>query len=272
MTAELTVGTTPKSLPMLDGKVVVVSGVGPGLGRSIAVRSAMAGAKVVLAARTESRLTAVADEVHALGGTALCVPTDLTDGDSVSALADAVVSEFGRVDALVNNAFVQPPHERLLDAEFDSVRQGMDINLLAALDLTRKLAPALIESQGSVVLINSMVLRNQLPNFGAYRIMKAGLLALARSLSVELGPLGVRVNSVAPGYIWADSVKRMFEKQAAQRGVPFQQVYDEVAADTDLRRLPEPDDIANTVVFLASDFARAITGQCLDVNCGHTHN
>jgi len=272
MTAEMTVRTTPKPLPMLEDKVVVVSGVGPGLGRSIAVRSALAGARVVLAARTESRLTAVAEEVRALGGTALCVPTDLTDGDSVSALADRTLAEFGRVDALVNNAFVQPPHERLLDAEFDSVRRGIDVNLLAALDLTRKLAPALVESQGSVVLINSMVLRNQLPNFGAYRIMKAGLLALARSLSVELGPSGVRVNSVAPGYIWADSVKRMFEKQSEARGVPFQQVYDEVAAGTDLRRLPEPDDIANTVVFLSSDYARAIAGQCVDVNCGHTHH
>lgn len=272
MTAEIPVSATPAALPFLDGKVVVVSGVGPGLGRSIAMRSAMAGAKVVLAARTESRLLSVAEEIGDLGGTALCVPTDLTDDDSVSALVDSALAEFGRVDAVVNNAFVQPPYERLLDVAFDEVRRGMDINLLAALNLTRKLAPALIESQGSVVMINSIVLRNQLPAFGSYRVMKAGLLALARSLSVELGPLGVRVNSVAPGYIWADSVKRLFEKQAAERGVPFQQVYDEVAADTDLRRLPEPDDIANTVVFLASDFARAVTGQCLDVNCGHTHN
>lgn len=272
MTAETTVAPARAALPMLDGKVVVVSGVGPGLGRSIAVRSAMAGAKVVLAARTEARLAAVADEIRGAGGVALTVPTDLTDGESVSALADTALAEFGRVDALVNNAFVQPPHERLLDTAFDSVRQGLDINLLAALDLTRKLAPALIESQGSVVMINSVVLRNQLPSMGAYRIMKSGLLALARGLSVELGPHGVRVNSVAPGYIWADSVKRMFEKQAAARGVPYQQVYDEVAADTDLRRLPEPDDIADTVVFLASDFARAIAGQCVDVNCGHTHH
>ncbi|PTR19867.1 NAD(P)-dependent dehydrogenase (short-subunit alcohol dehydrogenase family) [Rhodococcus sp. OK519] len=272
MTAETTAPAVRAALPMLEDKVVVVSGVGPGLGRAIAVRSAMAGAKVVLAARTEARLAAVADEVRELGGVALTVPTDLTNGDSVSALADAALAEFGRVDALVNNAFVQPPHERLLDAAFDSVRQGMDINLLAALDLTRKLAPALIESQGSVVMINSVVLRNQLPSMGAYRIMKSGLLALARGLSVELGPLGVRVNSVAPGYIWADSVKKMFEKQAAARGVPFQQVYDEVAVDTDLRRLPEPDDIADTVVFLASDFARAVAGQCVDVNCGHTHH
>ncbi len=89
---------------------------------------------------------------------------------------------------------------------------------------------------------------------------------------MELGPLGVRVNSVAPGYIWADSVKVWFDRLAAERGVDPTVVHDEIAAGTDLRRLPEPDDIANTAVFLASDFARAITGQCIDVNCGHTHH
>ncbi|MGK2242818.1 MAG: NAD(P)-dependent dehydrogenase (short-subunit alcohol dehydrogenase family), partial [Rhodococcus sp. (in: high G+C Gram-positive bacteria)] len=125
---------------------------------------------------------------------------------------------------------------------------------------------------GSVVMVTSMVLRNQLPGFGAYRIMKSGLLAMARSLSIDLGPKGVRVNSVAPGYIWADSVKNMFEKKAAEAGVDPKVIYDEIAAGADLRRLPEPDDIANAVVFLLSDSARAITGQCLDVNCGHTHH
>ncbi|MGH3352995.1 MAG: SDR family oxidoreductase [Nocardioides sp.] len=256
----------------LEGRVVLVSGVGPALGRSVAVRSALAGARVVVAARTESRLDAVVDEIRGLGGEAVAVPTDLTDDASVTNLAAQAQAAFGRLDAVVHNGFVQPAQVRVLDADLDDIRQGLEINLLAALNLTRKLVPALVESQGSVVMINSMVLRNQLPGFGAYRIMKSGLLALARSLSVELGPQGVRVNSVAPGYIWADSVKRWFERQAAERGVDPGDVYAEIAAGADLRRLPEPDDIANAVVFLASDLARAITGQCLDVNCGHTHN
>lgn len=259
-------------VPLLEGKVVLVSGVGPGLGRSLAMQSSLAGARVVLAARTRSRLDAVAEEVRDHGGEAVVVTTDLTDDASVEDLAGTAYDAFGRLDSVVHNAFVQPARVRLLDAEPDDVRRGLDINLMAALNLTRALVPALVESQGSVVMINSMVLRNQLPGLGAYRIMKAGLLALARSLSVELGPQGVRVNSVAPGYIWADSVKTWFERQAAERGVDASVVYDEVAAQTDLRRLPEPDDIANTAVFLASDHARAITGQCVDVNCGHTHH
>jgi NAD(P)-dependent dehydrogenase (short-subunit alcohol dehydrogenase family) len=100
---------------------------------------------------------------------------------------------------------------------------------------------------------------------------KAGLLAMAQSLATELGPQGVRVNSVAPSYIWAGTLQAYFAYLAQKRGVPARQVYDETAATTDLRRLPEPDDIADVVVFLASDLARAVTGQCVDVNAGEFH-
>jgi len=261
-----------RDFAMLEDKVVLISGAGPGLGRSLALRSAAAGARVVLAARTASRLETLADEVRAAGGEAVCIPTDLADPAAVAALAEQAVDAFGRVDTLIQNANVQPPQIGVLEAPLDDVREGLEINVLSALNLVRELAPELERSQGSVVMVNSMVLRNQLPGFGAYRVMKSGLLALARSLSIELGPRGVRVNSVAPGYIWAESVKRFFAWQAKQRGVDPSVVYAEVAAGTDLRRLPEPDDIANAAVFLASDLARAITGQCLDVNCGHTHH
>jgi NAD(P)-dependent dehydrogenase (short-subunit alcohol dehydrogenase family) len=101
---------------------------------------------------------------------------------------------------------------------------------------------------------------------------KSALLALAQSLATELGPQGIRVNSVAPGYIWGDSLKWYFGHLAEQRGVTAQQVHDETAATTDLRRLPEPDEVANAVVFLASPMASAITGQCLDVNSGEYHH
>ncbi len=260
------------NLAMLEGKVVLISGAGPGLGRSLALRSTAAGARVILAARTAAKLETLADEVRECGGTAVCIPTDLTDAAAVAALAEQSVAAFGRVDTVLQNANVQPPQIGILEADVDDVRQGLEVNLLSALNLVRELAPELERNEGSVVMINSMVLRNQLPGFGSYRVMKSGLLALARSLSIELGPRGVRVNSVAPGYIWADSVKRFFEWQAKKRGVDPSEIYAEVAAGTDLRRLPEPDDIANAAVFLASDLARAITGQCLDVNCGHTHH
>ncbi|GAA1958384.1 SDR family oxidoreductase [Amycolatopsis minnesotensis] len=257
---------------LLAGKVVLVSGIGPGLGRSIAVRSALAGADVVLAARTESRLAEVAGEIGALGRRAVTVPTDITDESSAEALAGKAVEAFGRVDTLVHNAFAIPPIMDLADVDLDAVRAGFETNVLAALRLTRLCTPALEESGGSVVMINSAVLRHSRRTFGAYKMAKASLLALAQSLASELGPRGVRVNSVAPGYIWADSLKWYFGYLAKERGVPPEQVYAETAETIDLRRLPEPDEIADTVVFLASALARCVTGQCLDVNGGEYHH
>jgi NAD(P)-dependent dehydrogenase (short-subunit alcohol dehydrogenase family) len=257
---------------MLQDKVVVVAGVGPGLGRSIALQSARAGADVVLAARTASRLDEVAKEVTALGRRGLAVPADITDDGAARRLAEAAVDAFGRIDTLVYNALAMPPIADLADVDLDAVRVGLDANVISALRLTRLFTPALTASRGSVVMINSMVVRYSQRTFGPYKMAKAALLALAQTLATELGPQGIRVNSVAPGHIWSDSLKWYFGYLAKQRDVDTQQIYDETAATIDLRKLPEPDEIADAVVFLASGMARAITGQCLDVNSGEYHH
>ncbi len=257
---------------LLRDRVVVVSGVGPGLGRAIAVRSALAGADLVLAARTEARLDEVAQEITDLGRRAVTVVTDVNDDASAGQLAKAALDAFGRVDTLVNNAFAMPPMAELETVDLDAVRAAFETNVLAALRMTRLFAAALAEQRGSVVMINSAVLRHSRRTFGAYKLTKSALLAVAQSLATELGPRGIRVNSVAPGYIWADSLQWYFSHLARKRGVDPQQVYDETAATIDLRKLPEPDEIADAVVFLTSDLARAITGQCLDVNGGEYHH
>ncbi|MFF4378196.1 SDR family oxidoreductase [Kitasatospora sp. NPDC092039] len=257
---------------MLEDKVVVVSGVGPGLGRSIALRAAHAGADVVLAARTGSRIAEIAAEVERTGRRALAVPTDITDDESAAALVKAATETFGRIDALVNNAFAVPPLVDLGEVELSDVRAGFETNVYAALRLTRLFSPALAENRGSVVMINSAVIRHSKRLFGAYKMSKAALLSLAQSLATELGPQGVRVNTVAPGYIWADALREGFGQWAAQRGVTVQDIYDEVAATLDLGRLPEPDEVADAVLFLMSPLSRAVTGHCLDVNAGEYHH
>jgi NAD(P)-dependent dehydrogenase (short-subunit alcohol dehydrogenase family) len=257
---------------LLQDRVVVVSGVGPGLGRSIAVRSAEEGADLVLAARTESRLDEVAKEVTGLGRRALAVPTDISDPAAAERLRDAALEAFGRADALVHNALAMPPIKDLGAVDLDAMRAAFDTNVVGALRLTRLFTPALIESSGSVTVINSMVVRFSQRTMGPYKATKAALLAVAQSLASELGPQGVRVNSVAPGHIWGDSLQWYFGYLARKRGVDPQEIYDETAANIDLRRLPVPDEIADTVVFLSSPMARAITGQCIDVNCGEYHH
>jgi len=256
---------------LLRDKVVVVSGVGPGLGRSLAVRSAHAGADVVLAARTESRLTEVAKEIDELGRRALVVPTDIDDPAAAERLVESTMDTFGRVDALVNNAFAMPPMQELVDVDLDALRAAFETNVLAALRLSRLFVPALESTKGAVVMINSAVLRHSRRLFGPYKMAKSSLLALAQSLASEVGPRGIRVNSVAPGYIWGDNLKFYFAYLAHKRGITEDEVYSETAATIDLRKLPEPDEIADAAVFLASEMARAITGQCLDVNGGEYH-
>jgi len=251
--------------------VLVVSGVGPGLGRAIALRGAAAGADVVLAARSKAFLEEVREGVEALGRRALAVPTDVTSQAQAESLVEAAVGAFGRVDALVNNAFAMPPMRDLSKVDLEALRESLDVTVLGALRLTRLFAPHLAESGGSVVMINSAVLRHSRRTFGAYKMAKAALHAVASSLATELGPQGIRVNSVAPSYIWAESLMAYFGYQAVKRGVDPQQVYDEAAATTDLKRLATPEEVADAVIFLASQGARAITGQCLDVNCGEFH-
>jgi NAD(P)-dependent dehydrogenase (short-subunit alcohol dehydrogenase family) len=257
---------------VLQDKVVVVSGIGPGLGRELAVRSAQSGADVVLAARTESRLLEVAKEVEATGRRALAVPTDITDDESVQTLAKLATETFGRVDAVVHNAYAEPPFADFVDVEIDDIRSSFETTVYGALRLTRSFSAALKETEGSIVMINSIVVRESKPQFGPYKMGKTALLSLAQTLASELGPQGIRVNSVVPGFIWTDAMKEAFQYQAYEHGISLQEVYDGIAADMDLRRLPEPAEVANTALFLASDLARAVTGQSLDVNAGSYHH
>jgi NAD(P)-dependent dehydrogenase (short-subunit alcohol dehydrogenase family) len=253
---------------ILEDKIVVVAGVGPGLGRSIAVQAAKAGADVVLAARTESRLADVADEIKQLGRRTVQVGTDINSEESAQNLVDTTLAEFGRIDALVNNAFAIPPLGDLATVDLDQVRAGFETNVLGALRLTRLFAPALAESTGSVVMINSSVLRHSSQPYGAYKMAKSALLAMSQSLATELGEQGIMVNSVLPGYIWGGTLKGYFEHQAGKYGTTVDDIYKAAAVNSDLKRLPTEDEVASAILFMASDLSSGITGQALDVNCG----
>ncbi|TJZ75732.1 SDR family oxidoreductase [Rhodococcus oryzae] len=257
---------------LLQDKVVVISGVGPALGRTLALRCAAAGADLVLAARTQSRLDEVAKEVTDLGRRAVTVSTDITDQASAENLIAASVDAYGKVDVLVNNAFSVPSMKPLARTDYQHIRDSIELTVLGALRLTQLFTPALEESKGAVVNINSMVLRHSQERYGSYKMAKSALLAMSQSLATELGPKGIRINSVAPGYIWGDTLKQYFEHQAKKFGITVEQIYEHTAAATDLKRLPETEEIADAVIFLASPMASAITGQCLDVNCGEFHH
>ena len=124
------------------------------------------------------------------------------------------------------------------------------------------------ETGGSIVVVNSAVLWQTEPDHGAYKITKAALLHASQSLAAELGPRGVRVNSIAPNYIYEDKNKMYFDWMASERGVTHQDIYDELAARADLKRLASPEELADAALMLASPYARSVTGICLDVSLG----
>jgi len=254
--------------PMLENKVVVISGVGPALGTTLARRFAEAGADLVLAARTAERLTEVADQVKSMGRRALAVSTDITDDEQVANLVTRSLEEYGKVDVLINNAFRVPSMKPLADTTFQHIRDAIELTVLGALRISQGFTPALAESKGSVVNVNSMVIRHSQPKYGAYKMAKAALLAMSHSLSTELGAQGIRVNTVAPGYIWGGTLQSYFTHQAGKFGTTVEEIYNAAAAGSDLKRLPTEDEVASAILFLASDLASGITGATLDVNCG----
>jgi len=258
-----------KEMGLLKGKVAIVSGIGPGLGRATALKLAEAGANVVLAARTEARLAEVADEVRALGVQALAVPTDLAEPQDCEALVEKSIAEFGRVDVLVNNAFMMPPFRRLDEYNVAKIQQSFEVNLFAPLRLSQAVIPHMrAAGEGSIVMIGSVILRKQTVNYGPYKVAKHALLGLTRSLAAENGPDGIRVNMVAPGYIGAAVVGLVAQMDAAARGIPEAQARQSILDTLMLRRAAEPEEIADAILFFASGMSRSITAQCLDVTAG----
>ena len=256
---------------MLDGRVVVISGVGPALGTTLARRCAREGADLVLAARTAERLDDVAKELTDSGRRAVAVTTDITDDEQVHNLVEASLAAYGKVDVLINNAFRVPSMKPLAGTTFQHIRDAIELTVLGALRLIQGLTPALAETRGSIVNVNSMVIRHSQAKYGAYKMAKSALLAMSQSLATELGEQGIRVNSVAPGYIWGDTLKSYFTHQAGKYGTSVEEIYSATAASSDLKRLPTEDEVASAILFLGSDLSSGITGQTLDVNCGEYH-
>jgi len=255
---------------LLDGKVALVSGAGPGLGRDIALALGREGAQVVVAARTLATVEAIAGEVAAGGARALPLRLDVADPASCRDTVQRTVDSFGGLDVLVNNAFHDGDHALFADADLARWRETMEVNLFGTLQLTQAALPPLrAAGDGRVVMINSMSAVRARPRFGAYTASKAALAAATKVLAAELGRDGIRVNGVHPGYVWGDSVQMYLEHRARARGTTPEEQYRVVAGETALGYLPPSSEIAEAVVFFASPLAKPITGQALGVNAGH---
>jgi NAD(P)-dependent dehydrogenase (short-subunit alcohol dehydrogenase family) len=251
------------------GAAAIVTGIGPGMGRSIALGLARHGVSVGLAARRQDRLDAVADEVCALGGDVIAVPTDISDADSCTHLVDTCMDRFGRVDILVQNAHHEGDWARVADADPDSWRAIFEINFFGALHLVQRVVPLMrARGDGRIVLVNSGAAVRSPMTMGAYATSKAALATLTRVLAQEVGPDGIRVNGVFLGPVQGENLFRSGRGGAAGAGIDFDDWLETKAAELPLRSIPTPDQCAGSVLFLASDLAAPVSGQHLAVNGG----
>jgi len=255
---------------MSEGRrVAIVAGVGPGIGRSTALGLAGQGYDVAVAARRIEYLNSVVAELEALGRRGLAVPTDMGDLEQSRALAERVAAHFGRIDVVVGSAAKGGPNHTIMNADLGDWQEAWQVNVLGPLELARAAIPHLRGvGGGAIVMVSTLAVRAINIGQGAYAATKSALTVAAQTLAKEVGRDGIRVNIVVPGFVPGPNTDTMFARLAKRRGTTPQVVMDEMAAETALNRLPTPDDVADAIVFLASDRARSITGQTLDVNAG----
>ncbi len=255
---------------LLAGKVALVAGIGPGLGQALALALARHGADLTIAARTEKLLASVAGEAEALGRRVVAVPADITRAEDCERLLARTEEAYGRLDVLVGNAFHPGSYAPIEHDDLDHWRPPFEVNVLGSMRLVQAVIPVMKRrGQGSIVIINSMIIRQVVPTMAGYAASKAALMAATQTLARELGVYAIRVNSVVPGYIWGPALEGYFAAQAQERGVGAERVYAEVARQIALGRIPTSEEVADAAVFFASDLSRAVTGASLDVNGGH---
>jgi NAD(P)-dependent dehydrogenase (short-subunit alcohol dehydrogenase family) len=259
---------------LLAGKVVVVSGVGPGLGRRVAEGAGLAGASVVMGARSVDYLDELAARFKDLDIASLHRRSDVTIASDCRDLIEAAEETFGGVDAVVCNASASGPFGVTLeDSDLDAWQDAFDVNFFGSLRLVQAAIPALKRrGGGSVVFIGSQIVRRVFAGRGPYASSKAALLTASHVLARELGPYDIRVNTVVPGRMWGPSLQSGIGRLAASRGLTVEEQKQKMLDDVSLPRLATDEECARAVLFLLSDMAAAMTGQSIDVNAGETYH
>lgn len=251
----------------LQGKVLLMCGAGPGVGRAVASQAARRGASVALIARSASTVKATADAIGSTGSRVVCVTADVADGDAVAIAIDTVIRTFGHIDALVHS--ILPPHLlkpvlELEDRDLPVWRDSVSSSAFGALAVSRCVAREMVKrGSGSIVFVTATSALQGYASVSAHAAGKAGIHALAQCLAAELGPRGIRVNCVAPGVINGATVNAGFRSDTARAAFVESQ-----SAMNSLRRMPTDEEVAETVLFLASDAAAGISGQILCVDGG----
>ena len=254
---------------LLKDKVVIVTGVGPGMGRELALSAAREGARVALAARSVDFLDSVAAQVRAAGGECIAVPTDVGDDAHCERLAQAALERFGRIDGLVNSAYCTPGFGSFESATVESWQANMNVTCFGALRMAKAVLPAMKQQRGgAIVNITAMAAVQPPAGQADYATAKAALEGATRQLAKEFGGYNIRVNCARMGWLWGAPVRGFLESQAAANGVALEALVAPIAARIALGVIPPEEECAKTALMFLSDYTRMVTGTTLDVNGG----
>ena len=250
---------------MADPPAVLVTGASQGIGREIALAFAATGARLVLTARNRDNLERTRELVVARGAPARVAPADVGDAADVQRLAE----EVGPVDTLVCNSGIAGPTALLWEIEPEQWEETMRVNVGGVFHCCRAFLPGMVQRRsGSVVVIGSMSGKRPLHGRTPYVTGKLGLVGLVRTLALETGPLGIRVNLISPGPVAGPRVDSVIAAQARSLSISQDEARAGLTASSPLNRLTEAAEVAAAAVFLASSAAGAITGEDLNVSAG----
>lgn len=245
----------------LNGHVAIVTGAGRGIGCETAQLLARAGARVVIADIDEASAHAAAEQIRALGGDTIGVRTDVTNPDDARALAQAALEKFGRIDILVNNAarWTTKLFKDMTPEDYDA---NLRVTLYGTLFVSRAALDAMMEQKyGRIVNLISDAGRVGEPYLSVYAAAKGGVAAFTKALAKEVGRYNITVNGVAPGITHTPGAQEFIQSAGGE---------EKLAKAYPLRRLAQPNDIANAILFLASDMSAYMTGQIFSVSGGYT--
>jgi 3-oxoacyl-[acyl-carrier protein] reductase len=254
----------------LTDRVAVVTASSKGLGRASAEALAQEGARVVMCSRSEA-IEEAADEIHEkTGAQVFAIPADVTNQEDIAQLAQLTLEKFGKIDILVLNAG-GPPTGKFLDFTVEDWEQAIELTLMSAIRLCYSFVPHMLnQGHGSIVAIESITVKQPVENLILSNSLRLAVIGMLKSLANELGPMGIRVNSINPTFTWTERVERILTEAAKSNGTTIEQEIAKTAANIPLRRMGQADEFGRAVAWLASPAASFIHGHGLMFDGGAT--